>query len=165
MCRKRPFTTHADRLRPRLIRRTAPSRWTCSATRCRSLASTPATSTTTSRPAYATTARDSLSLRDVEELLSERGLEADHTTIWRWVQRYGPELAVGGSNAGSAPAGVGFRPVIRCRGGAVTVAVVAAAGCGDGSTSAGVYASRNIQGGRDGVEASAARLIDVDKGG
>jgi transposase, IS6 family len=34
----------------------------------------------------------SLSLRDVEELLTERGLEADHTTIWRWVQRYGPEL-------------------------------------------------------------------------
>jgi IS6 family transposase len=34
----------------------------------------------------------SLSLRDVEELLAERGLEADHTTIWRWVQRYGPEL-------------------------------------------------------------------------
>jgi transposase-like protein len=24
--------------------------------------------------------------------LEERGLEADHTTIWRWVQRYGPEL-------------------------------------------------------------------------
>ena len=36
--------------------------------------------------------RYSLSFRDVEELLSERGLEADHTTIWRWVQRYGPEL-------------------------------------------------------------------------
>ena len=36
--------------------------------------------------------RYSLSLRDVEELLAERGLEADHTTIWRWVQRYGPEL-------------------------------------------------------------------------
>ena len=30
--------------------------------------------------------RDSLSLRDVEELLGERGLEADHATIWRWVQ-------------------------------------------------------------------------------
>ena len=30
--------------------------------------------------------------RDVEELLSERGLEVDHTTIWHWVQRYGPEL-------------------------------------------------------------------------
>ena len=36
--------------------------------------------------------RYSLSFRDVEELLVERGLEADHTTIWRWVQRYGPEL-------------------------------------------------------------------------
>jgi transposase-like protein len=36
--------------------------------------------------------RYSLSLRDVEELLAERGMEADHTTIWRWVQRYGPEL-------------------------------------------------------------------------
>lgn len=36
--------------------------------------------------------RYSLSLRDVEELLEERGLEADHTTVWRWVQRYGLEL-------------------------------------------------------------------------
>ena len=36
--------------------------------------------------------RYSPSFRDVEELLNERGLEADHTTIWRWVQRYGPEL-------------------------------------------------------------------------
>ena len=34
--------------------------------------------------------RYSLSLRDLEELLVERGLEANHTTIWRWVQRYGP---------------------------------------------------------------------------
>src|SRR5262245_54211023 len=36
--------------------------------------------------------RYSLSLRGVEELLEERGLEADHTTVWRWVQCYGPEL-------------------------------------------------------------------------
>ena len=36
--------------------------------------------------------RYSLSLCDAEELLSERGLEADHTTIWLWVQRYGSEL-------------------------------------------------------------------------
>ena len=36
--------------------------------------------------------RYSLSFRDVDELLRERGLETDHTTIWRWVQRYGPEL-------------------------------------------------------------------------
>jgi transposase-like protein len=36
--------------------------------------------------------RYSLSLRDVEELLEERGLRVDHTTVWRWVQRYAPEL-------------------------------------------------------------------------
>jgi IS6 family transposase len=36
--------------------------------------------------------RYSLSLRDVEELLDERWLQADHTTVSRWVQWYGPEL-------------------------------------------------------------------------
>jgi transposase, IS6 family len=36
--------------------------------------------------------RFSLSYRDVEELLAERGIEADHVTLWRWVQRYAPEL-------------------------------------------------------------------------
>src|ERR1017187_1913528 len=36
--------------------------------------------------------RYSLSLRDVEALLEERGFNVDHTTVWRWVQRYGPEL-------------------------------------------------------------------------
>jgi IS6 family transposase len=34
--------------------------------------------------------RFSLSYRDVEELLAERGLHADHVTVWRWVQRYAP---------------------------------------------------------------------------
>src|ERR1700751_356712 len=36
--------------------------------------------------------RFSLSYRDVEELLAERGLLVDHVTVWRWVQRYGPEM-------------------------------------------------------------------------
>ena len=36
--------------------------------------------------------RYSLSFRDVEELLQERGLKTDHTTVWRWVQCYAPEL-------------------------------------------------------------------------
>ena len=36
--------------------------------------------------------RFSLSLRDLEALMAERGLTVDHTTIWRWVQTYGPEL-------------------------------------------------------------------------
>ena len=30
--------------------------------------------------------------RDVEELLAERGLLVDHVTVWRWVQRYAPEM-------------------------------------------------------------------------
>lgn len=33
-----------------------------------------------------------LSYRDLEELLAERGVAVDHSTIWRWVQRYAPEL-------------------------------------------------------------------------
>jgi transposase, IS6 family len=36
--------------------------------------------------------RFSLSLRDVEEVMAERGLAVDHTTIWRWTQVYGPEV-------------------------------------------------------------------------
>ncbi|GAC1663656.1 MAG: IS6 family transposase [Ktedonobacteraceae bacterium] len=33
-----------------------------------------------------------LSYRDLEEMMRERGLPVDHTTIYRWVQRYAPEL-------------------------------------------------------------------------
>jgi|SRR6516225_617476 transposase-like protein len=36
--------------------------------------------------------RYSLSLHDVEELLEERDLNVDHTTVWRWVQYYRPGL-------------------------------------------------------------------------
>jgi IS6 family transposase len=36
--------------------------------------------------------RYSLSYRDLEEIMLERGLSVDHTTIYRWVQRYAPEL-------------------------------------------------------------------------
>lgn len=38
--------------------------------------------------------RYALSYRDVEELMQERGLAVDHTTIFRWVQRYAPEGSV-----------------------------------------------------------------------
>jgi transposase-like protein len=37
--------------------------------------------------------RYGLSYRDVEELLAERGIEVDHVTIYRWVQRFAPVLA------------------------------------------------------------------------
>ena len=36
--------------------------------------------------------RYGLSYRDVEELLLERGIEVDHVTIYRWVQRFTPLL-------------------------------------------------------------------------
>jgi transposase, IS6 family len=36
--------------------------------------------------------RFSPSYRDVEELLQERGMLVDHVTLWRWVQKYAPEL-------------------------------------------------------------------------
>ena len=32
--------------------------------------------------------RCGLSYRDVEELLGERGIEVDHVTVFRWVQRF-----------------------------------------------------------------------------
>jgi transposase, IS6 family len=37
--------------------------------------------------------RYALSYRDLEEIMLERGLQVDHTTIYRWVQRYAPELS------------------------------------------------------------------------
>jgi transposase-like protein len=37
--------------------------------------------------------RYGLSYREVEELLTERGIEVDHVTVYRWVQRFTPLLA------------------------------------------------------------------------
>jgi IS6 family transposase len=34
--------------------------------------------------------RYGLSYRDVEELLAERGIEVDHVSVYRWVQRFAP---------------------------------------------------------------------------
>ena len=36
--------------------------------------------------------RFGLSFRNLEEIMAERNLSVDHVTIWRWVQRYAPEL-------------------------------------------------------------------------
>ena len=36
--------------------------------------------------------RYSLSYRDLEEMMTERGLSVAHTTIFRWVQQYAPEI-------------------------------------------------------------------------
>jgi len=36
--------------------------------------------------------RYALSYRNLEEMMLERGIQVDHTTIYRWVQAYAPEL-------------------------------------------------------------------------
>lgn len=36
--------------------------------------------------------RFGLSYRDIEELLLDRGVEVDHVTVYRWVQRFTPLL-------------------------------------------------------------------------
>ena len=36
--------------------------------------------------------RHQLSYRDVEEMMREGGLDVDHSTVFRWVQRYAPEI-------------------------------------------------------------------------
>lgn len=33
-----------------------------------------------------------ISYRDLEEMMEERGVDVDHTTIYRWVQHYAPEM-------------------------------------------------------------------------
>src|SRR4051794_41678930 len=33
-----------------------------------------------------------ISYRDLELMLQDRGVEVDHTTIFRWIQAYAPEL-------------------------------------------------------------------------
>ena len=33
-----------------------------------------------------------VSYRDLERMLADRGVEVDHTTMYRWVQRFAPEL-------------------------------------------------------------------------
>jgi transposase-like protein len=34
----------------------------------------------------------SMSLRDLEKIMAERGISVDHATIYRWVVRYSPKL-------------------------------------------------------------------------
>jgi IS6 family transposase len=52
--------------------------------------------------------RYNLSYRDVEELLAERGIEVDHVTVYRWVQRFTPLLADAARFTRRAPGGRWF---------------------------------------------------------
>jgi transposase-like protein len=59
--------------------------------------------------------RYGLSYRDVEELLTERGVEVDHVTIHRWVLRFTPlwPTPPGPADTRSAAAGRWMRPMSR----------------------------------------------------
>jgi putative transposase len=51
----------------------------------------------------------SLSYRDIEELLSERGVSADHATINRWVVKYSPKLENEFRKSHKRPVGTSWR--------------------------------------------------------
>ena len=36
--------------------------------------------------------RCGVSYRDLEQMMGERGVSVDHSTIYRWVQKYAPEI-------------------------------------------------------------------------
>jgi len=56
--------------------------------------------------------RFALSYRDVEELLAARGIEVDHTTVYRWVQRFTPRWprSPGRADTLSVTAGRSMKP-------------------------------------------------------
>ena len=70
--------------------------------------------------------RYGLTYRDLEELLAERGVEVDHVTLFRWVQRFTPLLTEAARpcaqhmNAGltqlhAQPVRIAIERVLRCR--------------------------------------------------
>ncbi len=40
-----------------------------------------------------------ISYRELEEMMGERGVAVDHTTVYRWTQRYAPELEKRGTSS------------------------------------------------------------------
>src|SRR5712672_2561007 len=67
--------------------------------------------------------RFKLSLRDLVEMMAERGLSMAHTTIMRWVRRYAPEFAGDGLPRQSAGHGESTRHTSRSEASGVTYTV------------------------------------------
>ena len=42
--------------------------------------------------------RYGISYRDLEQMMGERGVGVDHSTVYRWVQKYAPEMVSPSSN-------------------------------------------------------------------
>ena len=49
---------------------------------------------------YAGYRKYGISYRELQEMLAERGANVDHSTIYRWVQRYAPEMENGCAGTG-----------------------------------------------------------------
>jgi putative transposase len=50
-----------------------------------------------------------LSYRNLEEMMEERGVQVDHSNIYRWVQKFTPHLEVAFRNGKKRPVGSGWR--------------------------------------------------------
>jgi hypothetical protein len=57
-----------------------------------------------------------VSYRNLEEMMEERGVDLDHTTLYRWVQCYAPEIEKRLRWLGAAQqvAGMSTRPISKC---------------------------------------------------
>jgi hypothetical protein len=65
--------------------------------------------------------RYGVSYRDLEQMMGERGVSVDHSTIYRWVQKYAPEIDA----SWRADSGQGLQPV----GSAVSADLVVCPAC------------------------------------
>src|SRR5512147_271940 len=50
-----------------------------------------------------------LSYRNLEEMMEERGVEVDHSTIYRWVQKFTPQLEAAFRKGKKHPVGASWR--------------------------------------------------------
>jgi transposase-like protein len=50
-----------------------------------------------------------LSYRDLEEMMEERGVRVDHSNIYRWVQKFTPQLEANFRNGKKRPVGKSWR--------------------------------------------------------
>jgi transposase, IS6 family len=102
--------------------------------------------------------RFSLSYRDVEELLSERGVEVDHVTVSRWVLRFTPLLAEAARPCRHA---VGDRwPVEAASGEDVFVHFSAIQSAGYRSLDEGQVVEFDVTSGPKGAQAANVRLME-----
>jgi transposase InsO family protein len=106
--------------------------------------------------------RYGISYRDLEQMMGERGVPVDHSTIYRWVQRYAPEIEerlrwqwrrprglhrgtrhIFHSDRGSLYANHEFSRVLEARG--VTASMSRKGNCWDNAPSEALFASLKVE--------------------